>query len=422
MLLKCLICLHSRADAGAVVFVALPTARRLCRAAAPTYGSPFNCICSLARSGRAGALDLVVPRAGIDARTWGRASRTTADARGGGGARRRRDDSRSPPKLERVAGVEASAGGAPRSCPWSMDRSRRVPPSTRCTRGGTPAASQQRMSAMRGGFNGSTQRIHANDGKAGSALARVVAREARQFDHQRRGPAHAAGQARLRVHAPGVVELVFFGVVGRCHAVPAPSRTCTWQVAQAQTFSQACSMATPWASSSSTSLRPRRRRRAGPAGTARRAAARARAKWPRRGVSLRAGSFRPPAGRCAGRPAPRARGCPCGARQRVWCAVQRLGGVAQFIAQPWCSASVLPSPLGALLQQVGHVLQRLQDLRTARAAAAGGRRLRARRCRQASSRRRASTSASRSMRAAASASALPMAPVSMRATASGGRP
>jgi hypothetical protein len=72
----------------------------------------------------------------------------------------------------------------PRIRPWSMD-SRRVPPSTRCTRSGTPAASQRRMSAMRGGFNGSTQRIHANDGKAGSALACVVAREARQFDHQR---------------------------------------------------------------------------------------------------------------------------------------------------------------------------------------------------------------------------------------------
>jgi hypothetical protein len=49
MLLKCLICLHSRADAEAVVFVALPTARRLCRAAAPTYGSRFNPICSPAQ-------------------------------------------------------------------------------------------------------------------------------------------------------------------------------------------------------------------------------------------------------------------------------------------------------------------------------------------------------------------------------------
>jgi hypothetical protein len=72
------------------------------------------------------------------------ASGPPADARGGGGARRRRDDSRSPPMLERVAGVEASAGGAPRSRPWSMDRSRRVPPSTRCTRGSTPAAGRQR--------------------------------------------------------------------------------------------------------------------------------------------------------------------------------------------------------------------------------------------------------------------------------------
>ncbi len=80
---------------------------------------------------------------------WCAASGPPADARGGGGARRRRDDSRSPPMPERVAGFEASAGGAPRSCPWSMDRSRRVPPSTRCTRGSTPAASRQRESAKR---------------------------------------------------------------------------------------------------------------------------------------------------------------------------------------------------------------------------------------------------------------------------------
>ncbi len=81
--------------------------------------------------------------------TWRAASGPPIEARGGGGARRRRDDSRSPPKPERVAGVEASASGAPRSCTWSMDRSRRVPPSTRCTRGSTPAAAQQRMAAKR---------------------------------------------------------------------------------------------------------------------------------------------------------------------------------------------------------------------------------------------------------------------------------
>ncbi len=81
--------------------------------------------------------------------SWRAASGPPAEARGGGGARRRRDDSRSPPKLERVAGVEASAGGVPRSCPWSMDRSRWVPPSTRSTRAGTPAVGRQRTTAKR---------------------------------------------------------------------------------------------------------------------------------------------------------------------------------------------------------------------------------------------------------------------------------
>ena len=52
-----------------------------------------------------------------------------ADAHGGGGARRRRDDVRLPPKHRCDDGVEASAAGMARPCPWSLDRSRQVPPS-----------------------------------------------------------------------------------------------------------------------------------------------------------------------------------------------------------------------------------------------------------------------------------------------------
>ena len=49
-------------------------------------------------------------------------------------------------------------------------------------------------------------------------LARQVLGVARQFDHQRRaGHLHAARQARCRLQPPGVVELVFFFLVGGGH-------------------------------------------------------------------------------------------------------------------------------------------------------------------------------------------------------------
>jgi hypothetical protein len=54
-----------------------------------------------------------------------------------------------------------------------------------------------------------------------------------------------AGQARVRLQAPGLVEQVFLLFLGLGQAVK-PSRTMTWQVVQAQDFSQACSISMPF--------------------------------------------------------------------------------------------------------------------------------------------------------------------------------
>jgi hypothetical protein len=82
-------------------------------------------------------------------------------------------------------------------------------------------------------------------------LAGVVDRVFRDLDHQVLGRDDGlARQARLRLQAPGLVEQVFLEFLCSFRESK-PSRTITWQVVQAQDFSQACSMSMSLASSAS---------------------------------------------------------------------------------------------------------------------------------------------------------------------------
>lgn len=150
-----------------------------------------------------------------------------------------------------------------------------------CRKGHSAALRRHHINIESGAQNaaGPLERPAASCSRRGLGFACVVARETRQFHHQRRvAHTHAAGQARIGVHAPGVVGCRSSSLVCRCQ-VAAPCRTCTWQVEQAQTFSQACSMATPCASNSSPACGPGALQTPGLAGTTRRGAAGAPGWW-----------------------------------------------------------------------------------------------------------------------------------------------